>query len=147
MGHAYRKHSGIHAPWDLGPKTPDDQKWSILASIKNWTDAKVPADKIQVGLASYGKTLNTTVPKNTEAPPANKDFDSPLYQKQDLPEILEQPPAGWEAKWDNPLYAVWGREYCDVTRVRKNTQGLSVGPPSIRNLSYAHVSLFVALLS
>lgn len=124
MGHAYRTETGIHAPWKLGAKTPKDQQWYILKSIEYWTGANVPADKIQVGLASYGKTFNTTQPPGTKEPPVNTDYDSRLYQKQIPPEILEEPPAGWTNTW--PSNTIWGREPCDIKHVRRVTEGLTV---------------------
>ncbi|KAK9896213.1 glycoside hydrolase family 18 protein [Cystobasidium minutum MCA 4210] len=120
MGHHYRHWTGIHAPLHISTKTPWDQRWSIARSVEYWLGAKIPADKIQIGLPGHGKILQTTLSGEAKASlkPNPEYSGSRLYQIQDYPIVQTATPAIWNESdaWNTGSKAIWERDFCGTFR-------------------------------
>lgn len=104
MGHHYREDTGIHAPLRSGDATPKDQTWSIEKSVKVWKDAKVPLDRIQIGLPAYGKVFTTSLTRGEALPPRQEYGGSLLYQPTNFLRDQKKLAGGEKGQIDASLY-------------------------------------------
>lgn len=126
MGHHYRHWTGIHAPLHIGSKTPWDQKWSIARSVAYWHKAKIPLDKIQIGLPAYGKIFQTTLQGEAKAQlRPNPEFGgSLLYQPQEYPRVQMEVPDIWnpEDPWGTGSKLIWELDFCNTFRNQEHVK-------------------------
>ncbi|KAF9433985.1 hypothetical protein BGZ76_008726 [Entomortierella beljakovae] len=162
--------TGPNAPFN-NPPSPGDP-FSFVQSIKSWTSAGWPANKLVVGTAFYGRSLTATVNMDTQNPVTMFAPFSPTTPKggpSDTNEINfycnegavysglwkwkelrasaltspTTPAAGWTRHWDEQTQTPWLFRASDKTFISyDDIQSLTVKVNYVKQLSLRGVMLW-----
>ena len=98
----WTEHTGHHAGLYLNPENKDKNNWSTDQAVKMFIKAGVPAEKIIVGLAFYGRAWKGVPDGGTHG--FGQTFKEPAYPDgiswPDIQKLLE-PGSGYTRYWDD----------------------------------------------
>ena len=98
----WTKYTGHHAGLYLNPSNPDPDNWSTSQAVDMFLEAGVPAEKIILGLAFYGRAWKGVKPGNTNG--FGQPFEEPAFPDgiswPDIKELLK-PGSGYTRYWDD----------------------------------------------
>lgn len=98
----WTKHTGHHAGLYINPENKDQDNWSTDQAVQMFLDAGVPAEKIIVGLAFYGRAWKGVEEGGTHG--FGQKFKEPAFPDgiswPDIKELLK-PDSGYTRYWDD----------------------------------------------